>query len=596
MKTSKNMNNQQIAQLLKAVSAALLVKGENQFRVQAYDRAAVAIEHATSEVKDLWDDGQLTSLPGVGASIAQHLDELFRTGRVKHFEEIFKGLPEAMFELIQIPGIGPKSAYKLCKALGITKARNAIKKLEKAAKDGEVRKIEGFGEESERDILQNIAEFHRRENRMLLSFAENLAQKIAAYLKKEPAVLRVEPLGSLRRRCATIGDLDLAVATNQPEKVVDHFLRFPQVKQVLNKGSRKASVVLFNGRQVDLRVQEEASFGALLQYFTGSKQHNIALRTLAQKRHLSLSEYGIKKVNGKEKLFRFKTEKAFYNFLGLDWIPPELREDTGEIEAAQKHQLPQLVTPEDIKGDLHIHSDFDVETSHDLGQDGLEKILSVAADLGYEYIAIADHTPSTSQHTSQQIIDLLKRRREYYEQIIYSREKSENKRTIKVFISLEIDILPDGRLAIPEKAFDYLDFAIVSVHSSFRLSRQKMTHRVLTALAAHPKIKILGHPTGRLLNEREGYELDWEALFDLCQKKEKFLEVNAWPNRLDLPDTLVREAVKNGVKLVINTDSHAADQLRVMPYGVYTARRGWAEKKDILNTLSLAELEKKLGV
>ena len=585
MRMSRKMNNREIARLLRAIAAAYEIKGENRFRVMAYERAAAAVEHATSEIKDLWDDHKLATLPGIGASLAGHLDELFRTGKVKHFQEVMRGLPPAMFEMLEIPGVGAKTAYKLCQELGIKRAKTALAKLEKAAKKGKIRQIEGFGEPSEKAILEGLKEQQRREERMLLPFAWQLAEKIIAYMRKEKAVERIDPLGSLRRKAATVGDIDLAVVAKKPQKVIDHFIKFPEVREVVAAGRNTARIILNNGRQIDLKTQKLEAYGALLQHYTGSKHHNIRLRELAQKKGWSLSEYGIKKA---KKLVEYSTEKEFYQALGMDWIPPELREDAGEIEAAQQGKLPKLVEVEDIKGDLHLHSNFPIEESHDPGTQPMEEMIKRAAELGWQYLGFAEHNPSLSQHTKKEILDLIKSKKEKIDKINYSRTKKVLKWVLN---GLEIDIRPNGELAIPEKGLIFLDYGVASIHSSFRMSRKKMTQRVLKALE-HPKIKILGHPTGRKLGQREGYELDWDQIFDFCQKKGKILEINAWPDRLDLPDVLVREAVKNGVKMVINTDSHAVDQMNLMIYGVSVARRGWAEKSDIINTLPWNKLKK----
>ncbi|MBL7150314.1 DNA polymerase/3'-5' exonuclease PolX [Candidatus Microgenomates bacterium] len=591
MKTNKNMNNQEIAALLRAISAAYEIKGGNKFKIIAYDRAATAIEHATSEIKDLWDDGKLDTVPGVGVSIGQHLDELFRTGKVKHFKKIMSGLPMAMFEFLDIPGIGPKTAFKLCESLGINGRIGAVKKLKRAAEKRKVRLIEGFGERSEKDILTGIAELGRREERMLLPHAAELAKKIITYIKKHPEVKEVHSLGSLRRCCSTVGDIDIAVKTDNPGVVIDHFVKYSEVKKIINKGKRKASVMLKNRHQVDFRVQRK-SFGAMLQYFTGSKAHNIHLREEALKKGLSLSEYGIK-VKGKLK--RFENEKDFYSFLGMDWIPPEIRENTGEIEAAQAHKLPSLVKFSDIKGDFHTHSDFRYqESSHDEGINSFEEIVQKAISLGYEYIGLADHSPSVSNHTPRQIITLLSKRKQKIEQIkrskklihLFGREKI---REIKILNTLEVDILSDGSLAVPDKGLELLDFVFIAVHSSMRQSRKKMTKRILNGLA-HPKVMFLAHPTGRKLGKREGYELEWEKIFDFCLRNNKWLEINAMPDRLDLTDVLVREAVKNGVKLVIDSDAHEVKSMSFIKYGVSVARRGWAEKKDVINALPWNQL------
>ncbi|HUS60111.1 MAG TPA: DNA polymerase/3'-5' exonuclease PolX [Nevskiaceae bacterium] len=587
MKMNRNLNNQEVACLLQAIAAAYEVKNSNRFKIIAYDRAATAVENATSEVKDLWDDGKLRTLPGIGASIAQHLDELFRTGKVKHFNRLIKGLPPAMFEFLSISGIGAKTAYKLCQELEIKRAKTALVELEKAAKKGKIALLEGFGEKSQTDILEAILDFKKgriKKKRMPLSYADAVAQDIIVYLKKSPATLKIDPLGSLKRRVATVGDIDIAVATKKPTEVVSWFVAYPKKKKLIEKGPTGASILLKGGCQVDLRVQKPEAYGSMLQYFIGSKHHNIHLREFALKKGLSLSEHGIKK--GK-KLKEYATEEQFYHDLGLPWIPPEIREDTGEIEVAQKGELPNLVKTSDIKGDFHLHSNYPLEPSHDEGKNSMEEMAMKAIELGYEYIGFSEHNPSLSHHSEKQIIDLVKRKNGAVEQLKSSCNK------ITLLNGLEVDIRPNGQLAFPEKGFDLLDYVVASIHSSFKMNKKEMTRRVLAGLE-HPKVKILGHPTGRKLGQREGYELNWEKVFAFCKKADIWLEINAWPDRLDLPDVLVREAVKNGVKMVINTDSHALSQMGLMPYGVSVARRGWAEKSDIINTLSWLKLNARL--
>ena len=584
------MNNQEIAQLLKGMAAAYQIKEDQQFRVKAYEEAAASIEHATSSIKDLWDDGKLEEIPSVGQAIADHLDELFRTGKVKHFNKVMAKFPPAMFEFLQIPGVGAKTAYKLAKELRINKAKGALAELKKAAEKGKIRQIEGFGEESEKALLEGLSEIGKKGKageRMALPFAGRLAKEILTYMRKNPQVKQIEPLGSLRRRAATIGDLDFGVATNKSKEVIDYFCNYPQKKEIVAAGGNTARIMTKDDRQVDLKTMSPDAFGALLQHYTGSKQHNIHLREIAQKKDWSLSEYGIKK--GKNSVKKYKNEKDFYSELGMEWIPPELREDTGEIEVAEKKTLPKLVELKNIKGDLHLHSNYPIEPSHDLGTASIKEIVVKAKEMGYEYLGLSEHNPSVSQHSDKQIIDILKRKKESIEQF-----KSSNKklvRSVHLLNSLEIDIKPNGDLAVPEKGLASLDYAIASIHSSFRQSRDRATKRILRALA-HPKVRILGHPTGRLLNKREGMEFDWEKIFAFCRKNKKYLEISAWPYRLDLPDVLVREAVKNGVKMVINSDAHSLEEMGLMEYGLSVARRGWAEAKDILNTLSYTRIIK----
>lgn len=587
------MSNQEIAHLLKGMAAAYQIREDKQFRVKAYEEAAVSVEHATSSLKDLWDDGKLETLPGIGKAIASYLDELFRTGKVSHFEKVMGKFPPAMFEFLEIPGVGAKTAYKLAKELKITQAKGAKEKLKKAAKSGKISQLPGFASESEKALLEGLGEVGKKGKegeRMTLPFAGELSKGIVEYMKKCPQIERIDPLGSLRRRVVTVGDIDFGVATKKPAEVIKHFCQYPQIKEVVASGGNTARILTTDNRQVDLKTMSPDAYGALLQHYTGSKQHNIRLREVAQKKKLSLSEYGIK---SRKSVKKYRDERDFYQDLGMEWIPPELREGANEIETAQKRQLPDLVELKQIKGDLHLHSNYPIEPSHDLGNVSIKEIVKKAGDLGYEYIGLTEHNPSVSKHSEKQIINILKKKRETVEQF-----KSSNKklvRSLHLLNGLEIDIQPNGDLAVPEKALELLDFFIVGIHGSFRQQRDKATQRVLKALA-HPKASILGHPTGRMIGKREGMEFDWEKIFAFCKKNRKYLEINAWPARLDLPDQLVREAVKNGVKMVINTDTHALEEMTLMEYGVSVARRGWAEKKDILNTLSFAKIKEALRI
>lgn len=582
MKTSRTLSNVQLAELLRDVAAALgLSEGDNRFRIVAYERAADAIEHASSEVKDLWDNNELKTLSGVGEGIAASLDELFRTGRVKHFDKILKPFPPALFELLKIPGVGPKRALKIVTELGISKAHSAIAQLEKAAKKGRVRVLEGMGEDTEKAILQGITEYKGRSKRMLLDVAQTIADSILDWMRKNPYVKHADTLGSLRRQVSTIGDVDLSIASDHPKEVIAHFKNYPHKSRVLEAGEHSASLILPNDYQVDLMVQPEAAYGSLLQHFTGSKHHNVALREFALKKGYSLSEYGVK-IDGK--IMQFSTEQSFYRFLGLDWIPPELREGENEIELAKSKKLPTLVTTDQIRGDMQIHSNFNVEPSHDLGQSSMDDVVKAAMKVNYAYIGFTDHNPSVVNHSEAQVMEILKRRNEKIAQV-------NDSRTLFVFSGMEIDLDPKGKRMLSDAALDLLDYACVSIHSSFRQSRADTTARVLRGLD-HPKVKFWAHPTARLLGEREGVDIDWEQIFAFCVAHDKWLEIDAWPNRLDLPDTLAREAVAHGVKLIIDTDSHHEDHLKFMRYGVSVARRAGAAEADIINTCELSEMKK----
>jgi DNA polymerase (family 10) len=578
------VTNLEIAELLRKVAAAYLILGENRFRIIAYERAADSIEHLTSEVKDYWDDQKLEEIPGVGGGIASNLDELFKNGKSAHWESVLGKVPEAIFPLLLVPGIGPKKAYTLVTNLNLKSAKTVVDDLEKAAKAGKIAVMEGFGEKSQSVILEAIATFRKgaiKENRMPLPYADQVAQEVMEHIKAGGNVVRIDALGSLRRQVATIGDIDIAVATNKPEAVLERFLAFPH-QRLIDHGPRGATLLLANGRQVDLRVQTPTAYGAMLQYFTGSKNHNIQLRSLALEQGLSLNEYGIKNVKT-GKVTEYSTEEAFYKAIGLSYVPPELREDKGEIPVAKKHALPELVEHTDIRGDLHVHSSYDLQSSHDVGRNTIGELLTQAETLGYAYIGFSDHNPRANQ-SEKSIVEIMKRRKEAYEQQ-YSSWKNREKGRVQYFLMCEVDIQPDGSLALPDEAFDYLDAVIVSLHSSFAQPREQVTKRLITAMTHHPKVRIVGHPTGRLLGSREGVDADWPAVFEVAKKHDIAMEINSYPDRLDLPDTLVYDAVRMGVKFSIDTDAHAAEHMHLMPYGVSVARRGWVTKRDIVNCL-----------
>ncbi len=588
------VTNKEIIQLLRTIAAVYTVKEENRFRILAYEKAADAIEQLSTELSDMWKTGTLDSVPGLGKTLQQHLDELFRTGKVRHFETVLKGVPSGMFTLLAVPGFGPKRAYELAQKFHLTQ-QNALTTLTQAATKGEIAQIPGFGIKREQEILENMETFKQgqtKENRILINSADQIARDIQEHLHKCPAVLKSNFLGSLRRRSPTIGDIDVAVVTNDPNGVTKHFLTFPYIAKVIEQGPGGASIRLNNGRQVDMRVCTSGQWGSMLQYFTGSKNHNIKLREYALKKGLSLNEYGIKQVKSqkskvKSELQEYKTEEKFYEALGLPWIPPEMREDKGEVTAAQHRKLPTLLKLGDIKGDLHIHCNYQFDTSHDLGSDSIEDIVLKAEKLGYDYVGISDHNPSVSNHTEKEIIEVMKERKEYFDKFIYSNTKSR----VKILLMMEIDILSDGKIALPDDAFEYIDAAIVSIHSSFTQPRDVQTRRILNGLR-HPKVKIFGHPTGRLIGKRESITADWDAIFDFCVKHNKALEINASPYRLDLPDQLVFEARRIGVRFCIDTDSHAVDQMDCMRYGIDVARRGWLEKSSVLNTMGYNEFRK----
>ncbi len=565
------ISNAGVAKILHNVAAAYQIKKiGNIFQIRAYEGAADAIEHSTSEVKDLWEEKRLAEIPGVGEKIKEYLIELFQTGKVKHFEAVLKNIPEVIFELLDVPGIGPQTAYKLSN-LGI----HDLNDLRVKIKSGELVK-KGFSAKIAEKILLGLKETSKRNKRILLPYASEQAKRVIEYLKKSPDVIDAHPLGSLRRMVATVGDLDFSVSSNNPKRVVEYFAKMPGVSRIVGKGENQATVILATGLQLDLLVGDPSSYGALLQHFSGSKHHNIHLRTIAEKKGLSLSEYGVR-TSKNEKLIETKTEEEFYKLLGMQVPPPELREDQGEIEIALTHKLPRLVELQDIKGDLHTHSNYPFEhPSHGPGVDLIESIIKAAESLGYQFIGVSDHPPGQGSVSQDGIVKAIEKRTKVI-QSLKQRTKS-----IRVLNGLEIDILPDGSLSVPDEALKTLDYCIAGIHSGHRGSKDVITKRLLSALAS-PHVDAISHPTNRLLNERESSQADWEAIFKFCAKNNKLLEINGYPNRLDLRDDLVRQALKYGVKFLINTDAHQVSQMDNMLYGVAVARRGWVTKEDVVN-------------
>ncbi|MBI2593303.1 PHP domain-containing protein [Candidatus Daviesbacteria bacterium] len=577
-------SNADVANLLKSVATAITLSKGNFFEIRAYNSAADAIEHSTSEIKDLWQEGKLGDIPGVGKSIQSYLEEYFKTGKVKHFDSLLGRHPAVIYELIKIPGIGPATALDLSK-IGV----KSIDDLKEKIESGKIIK-DGLSEKLSEKIGRGLLEINSRTGRMLLPYAFSQAEKILEYLKKSKDVIEASPLGSLRRMVVTIGDLDFAVSSKNPSAVVDHFIKMPGVKEIQGQGESKASIVLESGLHVDLLVGEPDSYGALLQHFTGSKHHNVHLRSIALDKGLSLSEYGLRKVvSGKSlesgEVIHCKTEDNLYEILGMQTPPPEIREDTGEIEAALIKGLPGLVNLKDIKGDFHLHSNFPIDSSHDYGTGSPEEIIKKGIELGYKYVGLSDHAPALGTHTKEEILKLIEKRKKVIQEL-QTKYKS-----IRVLNGLEIDIASDGSLTVPEDSLKLLDYTVVGIHTGHKGSKESITKRILTALES-PYATILAHPTGRLINERDSYDADWEEIFKIAAKNKKFLEINSYPNRLDLRDDLIRMALKFGVEFIINTDSHSVEQMVNMPFGVSVARRGWATKKDIGNTWDWKDLRK----
>ena len=580
-------SNQETAQLLKKVAAVFRVREGDTFRYKAYQNAATAIENSAESIYELWQQGKLDNVPGIGVNLQKYLSEYFKRGQSRHFESLFKKVPQGMFALLNIRGVGPITAYKIAKKFKLNNPKTAIRDLQKIIKEGKLTEIASFKEKTVTRIHKAIEfQSETKTKRLLQNDAFLIAQDFVNFIKSSKSVSEIEMLGSLRRKVATVGDIDLAIAAKNIGSALDYALSYPKIKTVITKGDKLAHVKLKNGYEVDIKMSEIDEWGSLLQHYTGSKMHNIKLRTLALNKGVSLSEYGIKKGTATKK---FKSEKDFYQYLGLSFIPPEMREDKGEIELAQKKRVPKLIEITNIKGDLHIHSDFDFPTSHDIGDSSLTEILTKTTELGYEYIGISDHNPKFIGLTEKQKKNYLEKRTKYLMGAHHAYEKTVKKRVPNLLIGMEVDIRPDGDLALSDTLMNLLDYAIVSIHSSFDQSLEKNTQRILEALS-HPKAIILGHPTGRMLNSREPISADWEKIFKFCYQQNKIVEVNSSPQRLDLPDDLIRLAISHKVKLIINTDSHHLDNLDFMPYGVWQCKRGWASSKDVINTYSYRDL------
>lgn len=575
--------NRETAQLLEKVAAVFRVKEGDTFRVKAYLNASSTIDNLTEPIDELWRQGKLDLIPGLGESLTSYLDEYFRKGHVHHFDSQIKRVPAGMFALMDIRGVGPMTAFKIAKKFHLKDEMTAKSQLEQLIKSGKLSNLEGFKEKSIIRLSRSIKTKSSDQGRTLLSDALEIAERFISYLKASSLISDAEPLGSLRRRLSTVGDIDLAISCRDSKSALKYALKYPEIKSVSTKGSGMTHVKLRNSFEIDIKFSSSEDWGSMLQHFTGSKMHNIHLRTMAKERGLSLSEYGITK--GK-RLYHFKTEKDFYGFLNMSLIPTELREDTGEIELSISNKLPNLVEQKHLKGDLHIHSNYDFPSSHDLGISPLHEILDNAYTLGYEYVGLTDHNPKFIDLSENQKEKILIARREFLEQDFRAYENTVKSRGIKLLIGMEVDIKPDGTLGLSDRLMDTLDYAIVSIHSSFILSKSANTSRILDALS-HPKAKILGHPTGRKLGQREPIIADWEKIFDYCAKNNKLVEINSTPDRSDLPDDLIRQAVKQKVRMVVNSDSHEATQMFFQKYGVWQARKGYATKKDIANTLSL---------
>jgi DNA polymerase (family X) len=564
------VRNFEIARLFYEMANLLEVRGESVFRIRAYQRGAQTLETLSEDVVDLAARGTLLTLPNIGKDLAAKIQEYLATGRIARLDSLREGLAPTFLSLLEIRGLGPKTARALFEQLGI----ESIEQLEEACRTKRIVGVAGVRERTCENILKGIAEWRAGRTRVLLPVARAVARQVAEALRAHGGVERLEIAGSLRRMRESVKDVDILVTSTEPARVIETLVTLPSVVEVTGRGDTKASVRQQDGLAIDLRVVEPAAFGAALQYFTGSRDHNVRLRQLAIQRGLKLSEYGVfdeatgARVAG-------ATEEEVYAAVGLPWIAPELREDTGELEAAREGRLPRLVEPRDLRGDLHDHTDWSD------GHHPLEKLVEAAEARGYEYIIVSDHSRSLTIAGGLSVEELRAQRVKI--------DELQARHRIRILAGSECDILEDGRLDFPDEVLAELDVVLGAVHSRFKQSRAEMTARIVRALG-HPHLDILAHPTGRKIGSREPYDVDMEAVFAAAKAHGKAIEINASPERLDMSDVHARRAAELGIPVPISTDTHYLSELDWTELGCAVARRAWIGPGQVLNTRSLEEL------
>jgi DNA polymerase (family 10) len=573
------VHNTDVEALLNQVADLLDIEGANQFRVRAYRRAAQAVTGLSRSVADMVEQGEdLSAIEGIGKDLSSKIEEIVRTGSLPMLEDLKRRVPEELTQLLGIAGLGPRKVRTLYDELGIT----TLEGLREAAGQGRISEIQGFGRKTEQNILKKLEQQREKQEqpqRYKISTVQEYVASLVGYLQKASGVQRIDVAGSYRRRKETVKDLDiLVIAENGPE-TMQHFVGFEDVSEVIMHGETRSSVELRSGLQVDLRVVPEASFGAALHYFTGSKSHNIAVRHLGLERDLKINEYGI--FRGEERIAGREEEDVF-SHIGLPFIAPELREGRGEIEAAREGRLPELIREEDILGDLHVHSNYTD------GKNTLKELARAARDRGYRYLAVTDHTQSLKVARG---LDPKRLSRQMEEIDAVNEEMGGDVVLLK---GAEVDILEDGRLDLPDEILARLDVTVCSVHSRFNLSRDRQTERIIRAMD-NPRFHILGHPTGRMINERAPYEVNVDRILHAARDKGCYLEINSQPDRLDLDDIHAKAARDMGVKMAISTDAHQIGSLPLLHYGIGQARRGWLEKGDVLNAMPLRDLKQALN-
>ena len=565
------MKNLEIVQVFRDIAKILEIKGENVFRIRAYERAAQNIEGLSQDIEGFIKEDRLTEIPGIGKDLSERIKEFVGTGKIKIYEDLKKSIPQGLLDLLKIPSVGPRTAKLLYEKL---KIKN-IPDLENAIKKNKLQGIFGIKEKTIENILKGIEILKRGKERMTLAQAILVADEFVRPLEKLAEVKKISTAGSLRRQKETVRDIDILVISDKPKKVMETFTRLPQVSDISAGGETKSSVRTKDDVQVDCRVVEQKSFGAALLYFTGSKNFNIKLRQIAIRKGLKLNEYGIFR---KEKFVCGKTEEEMFKALGMSYVEPELREDNGEVELAQKFKLPKLIESRDIKGDLHVHSKWSD------GANTIEEMAQAAKELGYSYIAISDHSQSLRVARGLSTADLRKKKKEI--------EKINKKlKGLRVLYGTEVEIDSGGKIDYKDEVLKEFDVVIAAIHSGFKQSKEQLTRRIIRA-CGNKYVNIIAHPTGRLWGIREAYDIDLDKIFKAASQTNTFLEINAFTNRLDLNDINCRRATELDARLAIGTDAHTIEQLESMKLGIAVARRGWLTKKDAINTLEVDELLK----
>jgi len=571
------LKNIELSRIFEQIAKILKIKEENPFKIRAYEKITLVLENLPIDIETIYHQGGLNNIPGVGTGIAKKIEEFLTTGKLEYYEKLKETIPSGVIELLDISEVGPKTAKLLYEELGV----DNIEKLEKAVKEHRIKDLPGMGEKSETNILRGIELYKRRKERFLLGRALPVAEEMVESLSQLKETDKISFAGSLRRKKETIGDIDILITSQNPEKIMRTFTSLPQVREILAEGPTKSSIITKDDLHIDVRVVEPISFGAALQYFTGSKAHNIKLRELALKRGLKINEYGVFEVESGNRIAGEK-EEEIYQALNLPFIPPELREDRGEIEAAQEKKLPQLIEYSQIRGDLHLH------TKWSDGAHTIRQMAEAAKKRGYKYIAITDH--SQSLKIAGGLTE--KRLREQVEEI---QKLNQELKDFTILSGIEVDIKSDGSLDFSDKILSKLDVVIAAIHSGFKQESKIITERIIKAMQ-NRLVNILAHPTGRLIGFRESYQVDMNEMIKVAAETGTILEINAYPERLDLNDVYCRMAKDKGVQLAIETDAHSIDGLEFMNLGVDVARRGWLEEKDIVNTLPLNELLKRLKI